>query len=85
MLKKKHINDQRETCAYGTGLGCKALRCFVCASKTCSFYKTPQRDLADIKKAYARIASLPDYEQDAISDKYYYGSMPWKDNNELSL
>jgi hypothetical protein len=79
MLIKKHNNTQRETCAYSTALGCKALNCFVCASRTCSFYKTPQKELSDIKKANKRIASLSESEQAEIADKYYYSFMPWKE------
>ena len=43
----------------------------------CPFYKTQADLLFDREEALKRIATLPEYEQQTISEKYYKGEKPW--------
>ena len=44
----------------------------------CPFYKSRTQYEADIKKVYARLRSLDEEQQRAISARYYAGERPWK-------
>jgi cell fate (sporulation/competence/biofilm development) regulator YmcA (YheA/YmcA/DUF963 family) len=43
----------------------------------CPFYKTVEQHRADREAANERLASLPDWQQTAISEKHYGGEKPW--------
>lgn len=43
----------------------------------CPFYKTVEQHRADREAANERLASLPDWQQMAISEKHYGGEKPW--------
>jgi len=66
--------------------------CFACRSNKCAilleqkaccdgcrFFKTKVRAAADREYALTLIAAKPAEQQAYIADKYYYGTMPWKD------
>ena len=43
----------------------------------CPFFKTNEQHKADRQAANERIATLPDWQQTAISEKHYGGEKPW--------
>ena len=43
----------------------------------CPFFKTNEQHKADRQAANERIATLPDWQQTAISKKHYGGEKPW--------
>ena len=49
----------------------------------CPFYKSRTQYEADIKKVYARLRSLDEEQQRAISAKYYAGERPWADRKQV--
>ena len=59
--------------------GCKATT-IDCDGKdeNCPFFKTMKKHLADREAVNERIATLPNWQQTAISEKHYSGEMPWK-------
>lgn len=59
--------------------GCKALtdNCDG-QNEACPFFKTNERHMADRQAANERIATLPDWQQTAISEKHYSGEKPWR-------
>ena len=44
----------------------------------CPFYKTQTDLLFDREEALKRIATLPEYEQQTISENHYKGEKPWR-------
>lgn len=60
---------------------CDLLTCPQCpyepCCKRCPFYLTEYEYMKRRLKAYARLRTLPDYEQDYIAMKYYKGQKPW--------
>lgn len=59
--------------------GCKALtdNCDG-QNEACPFFKTNERHMADRQAANERIATLPYWQQTAISEKHYSGEKPWR-------
>ena len=45
--------------------------------ESCPFFKTVEQHMADREAANERLASLPDWQQTAISEKHYGGEKPW--------
>ena len=62
--------------------GCKATT-MECDGRNegCSFFKTNEQHKADRQAANERIATLPDWQQTAISEKHYGGEKPWAKPN----
>lgn len=62
--------------------GCKATT-MECDGRNedCPFFKTMEKHLADRQAANERIATLPDWQQTAISEKHYGGGKPWAKPN----
>lgn len=58
---------------------CNRLNVFSCQGKTCSFKRTAKEDFDSIKCAYQRLSRLDSLTQIHIANKYYSGSMPWKE------
>lgn len=58
--------------------GCKATT-MECDGRNegCPFFKTNEQHKADRQAANERIATLPDWQQTAISEKHYSGEKPW--------
>lgn len=58
--------------------GCKATT-MECDGRNegCPFFKTNEQYKADRQSANERIATLPDWQQTAISEKHYGGEKPW--------
>ena len=58
--------------------GCKATT-MECDGRNegCPFFKTNEQHKADRQAANERIATLPDWQQTAISEKHYGGEKPW--------
>ena len=58
--------------------GCKATT-IDCNGRdeSCPFFKTVEQIKADREAANERLASLPDWQQTAISEKHYGGEKPW--------
>jgi len=44
----------------------------------CPFYKAQAELMIDREEALKRIATLPEYEQQTISEKHYKGEKPWR-------
>ena len=59
---------------------CKVLDISNCKAP-CSFYKTKQQHLLSRRLANERPASLEEYIQRDIADKYYGGVMPWRESD----
>ena len=62
--------------------GCKATT-IICdgMKEDCPFYKTMSEHIQSRRVADARIATLPEWQQEAISDTYYGGDKPWMNDN----
>ena len=62
--------------------GCKATT-MECDGRNegCPFFKTNEQHKADRQAANERIATLPDWQQTAISEKHYGGEKPWAKPN----
>ena len=62
--------------------GCKATT-MECDGRNedCPFFKTNEQHKADRQAANERIATLPDWQQAAISEKHYGGEKPWAKPN----
>lgn len=59
--------------------GCKVLRADCDGTNEgCGFFKTMEQHMEDKKAADERLAGLPDWQQEAIAEKYYDGERPWK-------
>lgn len=56
---------------------CTALGVGKCQGESCSFYKTREEQARSLEKANERLRSLPEYQQQAIADKYYDGARKW--------
>lgn len=48
-----------------------------CCGKSCGFHKTKEEQAQSLEKAKERLRSLPEYQQDAIADRYYGGVRKW--------
>lgn len=48
-----------------------------CGGKECGFYKTKEQQAQSLEKSKSRLRSLPEYQQQAIADKYYGGVRRW--------
>ena len=53
------------------------LRCGKCQGETCHFHKTREEQAQSLEKVSERLRSLPEYQQEAIADKYYGGVKKW--------
>ncbi len=56
---------------------CNILRCGKCQGETCHFHKTHEEQAQSLEKVNERLRSLPEYQQEAIADKYYGGVKKW--------
>ena len=56
---------------------CNVLRCGKCGGGTCHFHKTREEQAQSLEKVSERLRSLPEYQQEAIADKYYGGVRKW--------
>ena len=45
----------------------------------CAFYKTMSAHVESCNSSYKRISKLSEKQQLLISDKYFGGTMPWRD------
>ncbi len=48
-----------------------------CRGKNCGFHKTHEEQQKSLEKVRDRLRSLPEYQQEAIADKYYGGVRKW--------
>ena len=48
-----------------------------CRGGTCHFHKTREEQAHSLEKVSERLRSLPEYQQEAIADKYYGGVRKW--------
>ena len=48
-----------------------------CRGKNCGFHKTHEEQQKSLEKVRDRLRSLPEYQQEAIADKYYGGARKW--------
>jgi len=46
--------------------------------ENCPLYKPNWLQRLDLKRAHARLRTLPEGKQSKIAEKYYYGKMPWR-------
>lgn len=63
--------------AIGENGRCSILSGGMCQGKSCGFHKTKEEYGKSLEKAKERLRSLPEYQQDAIADKYYGGVRRW--------
>lgn len=56
---------------------CTALKSERCRGESCGFHKTKEEQKESLRKANERLQSLPEYQQEAIADKYYGGVRKW--------
>mgnify|MGYP001207977343 CR=1 FL=1 len=62
---------------------CRALNVKGCPGKwRCSFFRTLWEHETDLEAANARLRTLTDALQSEISERYYKGRMPWRENKE---
>ena len=48
-----------------------------CRGENCGFHKTHEEQEQSLEKVRERLRSLPEYQQEAIADKYYGGVRKW--------
>ncbi len=48
-----------------------------CRGENCHFHKTHEEQAQSLEKVNERLRSLPEYQQEAIADKYYGGVRKW--------
>lgn len=48
-----------------------------CQGESCGFHKTKKEQEESLEKAKARLRKLPEYQQEAVADKYYGGVRKW--------
>ena len=48
-----------------------------CCGGNCGFHKTHEEQEKSLEKVRERLRSLPEYQQEAIADKYYGGVRKW--------
>ena len=56
---------------------CTILGVGKCQGETCHFHKTEEEQAQSLEKVSERLRSLPEYQQEAIADKYYGGVRKW--------
>ena len=56
---------------------CGALGGGKCRGENCRFHKTHEEQAQSLEKVRERLRSLPEYQQEAIADKYYGGVRKW--------
>lgn len=56
---------------------CNILSGGKCQGETCHFCKTEEEQARSLEKVSERLRSLPEYQQEAIADKYYGGVKKW--------
>ncbi len=56
---------------------CNILSGGKCEGGTCHFHKTHEEQVQSLEKVNERLRSLPEYQQEAIADKYYGGVRKW--------
>ena len=56
---------------------CSVMKCGKCGGETCHFHKTREEQAQSLEKVSERLRSLPEYQQEAIADKYYGGVKKW--------
>ena len=56
---------------------CNILSGGKCEGETCHFHKTHEEQAQSLEKVNERLRSLPEYQQEAIADKYYGGVRKW--------
>ncbi|MDE6320374.1 MAG: hypothetical protein K2M22_11865 [Lachnospiraceae bacterium] len=56
---------------------CNALSGGKCRGENCGFHKTHEEQEQSLEKVRERLRSLPEYQQEAIADKYYGGVRKW--------
>lgn len=56
---------------------CTILGVGKCQGETCHFHKTEEEQAQSLEKVSERLRSLPEYQQEAIADKYYGGVKKW--------
>ena len=56
---------------------CSVMKCGKCGGGTCHFHKTREEQAQSLEKVSERLRSLPEYQQEAIADKYYGGVRKW--------
>lgn len=48
-----------------------------CHGESCGFHKTKKEQEESLEKAKERLRNLPEYQQEAIAEKYYGGVRKW--------
>ena len=51
--------------------------CQLLSSQNSHFHKTHEEQAQSLEKVNERLRSLPEYQQEAIADKYYGGVKKW--------
>ena len=73
------MNKQINCTSLNSDKTCKKLSIKKCAGRICSFYETAEQAEKSRQKANKRLCSIDADKQAYISNKYYYGRMPWKE------
>ena len=56
---------------------CSVMKCGKCGGGACHFHKTREEQAQSLEKVSERLRSLPQYQQEAVADKYYGGVRKW--------
>lgn len=56
---------------------CTILGAGKCEGENCHFHKNHEEQAQSLEKVNERLRSLPEYQQEAIADKYYGGVKKW--------
>jgi len=71
--------------AYSPKKGCKALGGDHGCGYGCPFYKNTAAHEAGVERAHRRLATLPEYHQRAIAEKYHEGKRPWLETTRKAV
>ena len=64
---------------------CTILSGGICEGTSCGFHKTEKEQGESLKKASARLRSLPESQQEDIADRYYGGKREWQHYAEKAV
>lgn len=62
---------------------CNRLNVFYCQGDKCPFKRSQKEDIDSIKYSYQRLSTLDSLTQNYIAEKYFNGSMPWKEKKSV--
>jgi Tfp pilus assembly PilM family ATPase len=79
IYKLPDLSKFPDCCALTEKGRCTRLALYICQGNECTFKQTRKEGGDSLQHVYQRISSLDISKQMHIAQKYYGGTMPWKD------